>query len=71
MPEGPQARQVANLIQKHVGEMLVAIRHPASRIPWDIKLPTVISRVETKGKNIFVYLESGQIIYNHMLMWGW
>jgi endonuclease VIII len=34
-------------------------------------MPNGIEHIEVKGKNIFIYLTGGEIIYNHMLMWGW
>ena len=71
MPEGPQARQVGNIISSYVGREIVSIVGPANRKPWDITMPNAVDHVEVKGKNIFIYLAGGEIIYNHMLMWGW
>lgn len=71
MPEGPQARRVANLIESYAGLDIVNISHPASRKPWPLNLPVQIRKVQTHGKNIFIELSNSQIIYNHMLMWGW
>lgn len=71
MPEGPQARQVGNTIASFSGRELVSIIGPKSRKAWDISMPNGIDRVEVKGKNIFIYMVGGEIIYNHMLMWGW
>lgn len=71
MPEGPQARQVGNIIASYQGREMVSIVGPKSRKAWDITMPNGIDQVEVKGKNIFIYLKNGQIIYNHMLMWGW
>ncbi len=71
MPEGPQARQVGNTIASFAGREMVSIVGPKSRKPWDISMPNAIDHVDVKGKNIFIYLRGGEIIYNHMLMWGW
>lgn len=71
MPEGPQARRVGNIIASYRGRKLIEIAGPKSRQPWDIALPNGVDHVEVKGKNIFIYLTGGEIIYNHMLMWGW
>jgi endonuclease-8 len=70
MPEGPQVRRVGKMIGAYAGRNLIKIVHPASRQPWALDLPQQILGAETKGKNIFVQLGNGQIIYNHMLMWG-
>ena len=71
MPEGPQARQVGNIIASYSGKELIEIAGPKSRKSWDIAMPNGIDHVEVKGKSIFIYLIGGEIIYNHMLMWGW
>lgn len=71
MPEGPQARQVGNTIASFRERELIAIVGPKSRKPWGISMLNGIDRVEVKGKNIFIFLTGGEIIYNHMLMWGW
>ncbi len=70
MPEGPQAHRAGNLIAKRTGAMITDIIHPPSRKPWGLGLPDRLDRVEVVGKNIFIHLRSGAIIYNHMLMWG-
>jgi DNA-formamidopyrimidine glycosylase len=70
MPEGPQVRRVGKMIGAYAGRPIIKIAHPASREPWELELPRQIAGVETKGKNIFIRLDNGQIIYNHMLMWG-
>lgn len=70
MPEGPQVRRTGQLIESYVGSRVISIEHPKSRKPWDLLLPQSITGVEVVGKNIFIYLENHQIIYNHMLMWG-
>jgi endonuclease VIII len=71
MPEGPQVRAMGNLIGSFAGRQITQIDHPKSRQPWDIKLPVLLESVEVVGKNIFIHLGNGQVIYNHMLMWGW
>lgn len=63
-------RRAGNIIEAHAGAKLLEIKHPPSRQPWELELPVVIDQVEVIGKNIFVTLGNGQVIYNHMLMWG-
>lgn len=70
MPEGPQVKRAGNMIASHIGHQLISIIHPASREPWGLDLPVLIKDVQTVGKNLFIHLESDQVIYNHMLMWG-
>ena len=71
MPEGPQVRYIGNMIEQFVGAEITSVTHPPSRVPWELALPTSLARVEVVGKNIFINLSDGQIIYNHLLMWGW
>ncbi len=70
MPEGPQVRRAGDIIAAHVGHSIEEIVHPPSRTPWELTLPVEIIAVEVVGKNIFIRLANGQVIYNHMLMWG-
>lgn len=70
MPEGPQVRRAGTLIAAHVGHTITSITHPPSRKAWELDLPVKIEDVEVIGKNIFITLANGSIIYNHMLMWG-
>ena len=71
MPEGPQVKRLGRLIESFKCREILEIRHPpGSKKRLDIQLPNHIVSVDVKGKNIFVSLASGQILYNHMLMWG-
>ncbi len=70
MPEGPQVAKSANLINHFSGSTILFIRHPPSRVPWELSLPINIVNATSKGKNIFITLANGTVIYNHMLMWG-
>lgn len=70
MPEGPQVRRVGKMIGGYAGRPLTKLVHPPSREPWQLELPCRIASVQTHGKNIFIRLDNGQLIYNHMLMWG-
>ena len=70
MPEGPQVHRAAGMIAEFAGSRITVIKHPPSRPPWPLSLPARIQKVGAKGKNIFIYLETGPVIYNHMLMWG-
>ena len=58
------------MIAKHAGASIVKISHPKTRKPWELELPIKIIGVEVVGKNLFIDLEDGSVIYNHMLMWG-
>lgn len=70
MPEGPQVRRAGNLIADKIGASIICITHPPSRKAWDLSLPVRIDEVDVVGKNIFIHLANGKVIYNHMLMWG-
>lgn len=71
MPEGPQARRMANIITKFCNKDICQISHLSNKTTWDIDIPAKITSVCVHGKNIFIHLNNGKIIYNHMLMWGW
>lgn len=71
MPEGPQVKRTGNVIARFIGQEIHAVRHaPSRKIPLPITLPATIEAVEVVGKNIFARLNTGEILYNHMLMWG-
>ncbi len=71
MPEGPQVKRTGNMIADFVGSQIIEIPiYPQSKRDFTLELPVTIEKVETKGKNIYIYLSNGRVLYNHMLMWG-
>lgn len=71
MPEGPQVKRLGKLIESFAGAPILRVYHPpGSKKHLHIDLPNRISSIDVKGKNIFITFTNGQILHNHMLMWG-
>lgn len=71
MPEGPQVKRLGKLIESFAGAPILKVFHPTgSKKNLQIELPNCIRSVDVKGKNIFISFSNGQVLHNHMLMWG-
>lgn len=77
MPEGPEVRRFADLVNAAlVGKPIVSLtaRTRKAKI-WLLEHPGVLTqkyvqRVQSRGKYLIGWIESGYYFYSHLMMWG-
>src|SRR5690349_12387484 len=75
MPEGPTIRNTADRLREALLNhqiIKIASRYKKARSEdWADKIEgQTVTGVRSHGKNLFIDLSNGYVIYSHMLMWG-
>jgi len=75
MPEGPTIRNMADRLREALAAqpiLKIASRYKKAALEdWASKISgQAVVVVRSHGKNLFIELSNGYVIYSHMLMWG-